>query len=415
MEETLKARLIGAAVLVALAVLLIPELLSGRKAVEPVAEEGTGQRGTRTFTIELGQGPGQATRSQPISTATAPTPAAVASTEVPADAKAAAEVPVEPQVEPTAETPTPVQAEAAAPATTPAKAVQEPKSAPATAETAPAAARAEPQPPPALTAGGGWAVQVGAFSSTETARKLVKDLGGAGYRAFVSPVSKGGKTLYRVRVGPEADKAGAEQLAQRLKARGLPATVVRTIEAALLKFASLRRRSPDSNCMTPVDYILAATVCLSVLFGAVRGFLRESVALLGWLVGLWLAWRYAYILEPYLGGALEGTELQSWAARAIVLLAVVIASWILGGLLSYLVQRSGLTLGVDRLLGGLFGLVRGAVIVGFTVMLGEAAELQGETWWRESKLMPVGQEMAGVLRGYVETGRKLVADTPPDA
>jgi membrane protein required for colicin V production len=167
--------------------------------------------------------------------------------------------------------------------------------------------------------------------------------------------------------------------------------------------------------MTPVDYIIAAAVGLSVLFGAVRGFLRESVALLGWLVGLWLAWRYAYLLEPYLGGALAYTELQTWAARGIVLLAVVIASWILGGMLSYLVQRSGLTLGVDRLLGGVFGLVRGAVIIGFAVMLGEAAELQAEDWWRESKLMPVGQEMAGVLRGYVETGRKYVAENPPEA
>jgi len=167
--------------------------------------------------------------------------------------------------------------------------------------------------------------------------------------------------------------------------------------------------------MTPVDYILGAAVLLSVLFGVVRGFLRESVALLGWLVGLWLAWRYAYLVEPFLGGALEGTELQSWAARAIVLIAVVIASWVLGGLLNYLVQRSGLTLGVDQLLGGLFGLVRGAVIVGFAVMLGQAAELQSESWWRESRLMPVAEEMAGVLSGYVETGRKLVAETPPDA
>lgn len=167
--------------------------------------------------------------------------------------------------------------------------------------------------------------------------------------------------------------------------------------------------------MTPVDYILAAAVCLSVIFGTVRGFLRESVALLGWLVGLWLAWRYADLVEPFLGGSLEGTDLQEWAARAIVLLSVVIASWILGGLLSYLVQRSGLTLGVDRLLGGLFGLVRGAVIVGFAVMLGEAADLQGEPWWRESRLMPVGQEMAGVLRGYVETGRTLATETLPDA
>lgn len=167
--------------------------------------------------------------------------------------------------------------------------------------------------------------------------------------------------------------------------------------------------------MTTVDYILAATVLLSVLFGMVRGFLRESVALLGWLVGLWLAWRYAFLLEPYLGGALTGTELQEWVARAIVLLTVVVAGWLLGAMLSYLVQRSGLTLGVDRLLGGLFGLVRGAVIIGFAVMLGQAAGLPAEPWWRESKLMPVGEEMAGVLRGYVETGRKFVTEYPLDA
>jgi membrane protein required for colicin V production len=163
--------------------------------------------------------------------------------------------------------------------------------------------------------------------------------------------------------------------------------------------------------MTTVDYILAAAVLLSMLFGAVRGFLRESVALLGWLVGLWLAWRYSGIVEPYLGGALTDTELQEWIARALVLLAVVIASWILGAMLNYLVQRSGLTLGVDRLLGGLFGVVRGAVIVGFAVMLGQAAQLGTEQWWRDSRLLPIGEEMASVLRGYVETGRRYVAES----
>lgn len=167
--------------------------------------------------------------------------------------------------------------------------------------------------------------------------------------------------------------------------------------------------------MTTVDYILAATVLLSVVFGMVRGFLRESVALLGWLVGLWLAWRYAYVVEPYLGGSLAGTELQEWLARALVLMAVVIASWLLGAMLSWLVQRSGLTLGVDRFLGGLFGLVRGAVIAGFAVMLGQAAQLDGESWWGESRLLPLGEEMASVLRGYVETGRKYVSENPSEA
>jgi membrane protein required for colicin V production len=162
--------------------------------------------------------------------------------------------------------------------------------------------------------------------------------------------------------------------------------------------------------MTPVDYILIAIVALSMLFGAIRGFLRESVALLGWLVGLWLAWRYAGLVEPYLGGALRGTELQVWVARLIVLFASIITAWIIGSLLGYLVQRSGLTLGLDRILGGIFGLVRGAVIVGFAIMLADAAELRGEDWWKGSKLMPLGEEMATVLRGYVETGRQVVDD-----
>jgi membrane protein required for colicin V production len=167
--------------------------------------------------------------------------------------------------------------------------------------------------------------------------------------------------------------------------------------------------------MTPVDYILAAAILLSTVFGAIRGFLRESVALLGWLVGLWLAWRYAGRIEPYLGGAMRDTLLQVWAARLLVLIAVVIAAWLLGSLLSYLVQRSGLTLGVDRVLGGLFGVVRGAVIVGFAVMLAQAAELQSEAWWRSSRLLPFGEEMATVLRGYVETGREFVRETLPES
>jgi membrane protein required for colicin V production len=163
--------------------------------------------------------------------------------------------------------------------------------------------------------------------------------------------------------------------------------------------------------MTSIDYLLIAVVFVSVLLGVIRGFLRESVALLGWLVGLWLAWRYAETVQPYLGGALAGTELQVWVARLLILIAAVVAAWLLGSLLGYLVQRSGLTLGLDRILGAVFGLVRGAVIVGFAAMLADAADLRGEDWWKSSKLTPVGEEMAGVLRGYVETGRRVVEDT----
>jgi DedD protein len=208
MDEVLKARLIGAAVLVAIAVLLIPELLSGRKTAEPVAEEA-GPRGSRTFTIELGGGAGQSVRT-PTTVTTAPEPLPTVPTPAATDA-----APVTEPATPVESTPLPAEVVAA-------PVEREPVPLPATAPTV-----AQPTPPAAsVPSRGGWAVQVGAFGSADTAAKLVRDLSGAGYRAFVSPVARGGKTLHRVRVGPEADKGDAEQLAGRLKARGLPATVV---------------------------------------------------------------------------------------------------------------------------------------------------------------------------------------------
>jgi cell division septation protein DedD len=84
-----------------------------------------------------------------------------------------------------------------------------------------------PAPVPSTrSASAGWLVQVGAFGSADAARSLVKDLEAAGLVAHVSPVARGDRTLHRVRVGPVADRAEAQQLATRLEARGLPATVV---------------------------------------------------------------------------------------------------------------------------------------------------------------------------------------------
>ena len=68
---------------------------------------------------------------------------------------------------------------------------------------------------------------LGLYGDKVAARKLATDLEKAGFRAFVDqPLKRGGKTLHPVRVGPEPDKAAADRLAVRLKARGLPTAVV---------------------------------------------------------------------------------------------------------------------------------------------------------------------------------------------
>jgi DedD protein len=219
MDKALKARLIGAAVLVALAVLLIPELLSGRKTDTAGSDAAAVSPGTRTFTIELaGSTPDQGPAARPEPTSkpgTVPaqeTPQASGSSSATPDA-----MPASGADGTTADRPAAKEAVAAAPP--PQRPAPEAK-----ANTpAPAAARSDAA---ASTVQGGWVVQVGAFSTAEKANKLAAELKSAGFRAYVSPVSKSGKTLQRVRVGPEADRSGAEGIAAKLKTRGLPATVV---------------------------------------------------------------------------------------------------------------------------------------------------------------------------------------------
>ena len=220
MDDALKARLIGATVLVLLAVLLIPELLSGRKAAVPAAAQDASTRGTRTFTIELAGSSGSSTVTEAPSVAASPVAKAPAASEPAGSPAGAAEAPA---ATPAAESLPPQ------PASEPVRVAQA-ADAPSTPPASAAPPASEPDaaiaPAPVIPARGGWAVQVGAFGSEASARKLVDQLREAGYRAYVSPVSRGGKTLHRVRVGPEPARAEAESLVAGLKVRGLPATVV---------------------------------------------------------------------------------------------------------------------------------------------------------------------------------------------
>ena len=228
MDESLKARLIGAAVLVAVAVILIPELLTGRGPARTSAPV-PGDRGTRTIVIDV-----------PVSGATvsAPAPGPAVGERGPVAIDPASQsgqpaaTPETTQPEP-APTPAPAPAPAATvvdnrpgqvasgAAPTPAPMAPRPTAAPAAT-----AASTQAGSPPAAGARGAWAVQVGAFGSTGAAAKVVNELSSAGFRAYVSPVQRGGKTLFRVRVGPEAERSRADALAASLKGRGLPATVV---------------------------------------------------------------------------------------------------------------------------------------------------------------------------------------------
>ncbi|MGH8209219.1 MAG: SPOR domain-containing protein, partial [Steroidobacteraceae bacterium] len=73
---------------------------------------------------------------------------------------------------------------------------------------------------------GGWMVQLGVFANHANADRLARELKGQGFHALVSQNSGAGRTLWRVRAGPVAERAAAEQLGARLRAAGHAGSIV---------------------------------------------------------------------------------------------------------------------------------------------------------------------------------------------
>jgi len=210
MDSHAKQRLTGAVILVALFVLLVPELLKGPRDAE--APEGAlTDEGMRRYTIDLNA---SAPPAQP-DRAAAPPPV-----ELPPVADERAQ-PGE-GATPAVVTPEPATAKPeATPATIPAPRAQAPKP----AATAPAPAPAPARPAPAAERGT-FVVQLGSFREKENADRLVRDMTAKGFTAFVAPITSGGRELYRVRVGPTRDRTSAEALAAQLKRVGQSGSIV---------------------------------------------------------------------------------------------------------------------------------------------------------------------------------------------
>lgn len=202
MEAGLKQRLIGAAVLVALAVIFLPMLVKG-----PAPDSGVSdlsmrvpeapEDGYRTVDLPLvvpGEAPAGGVLPAPEPREGDALPTVDTATASPDGAVAA------PGADPADPADADRQLHAAAPAPTGADADA--------AE--PAAARPTAAPLPATTAGGDYAVHFGAFSNARDAQLIVRQLAGAGLTAYAEPFTLNGRTAQRVRLGPYASREAAE-------------------------------------------------------------------------------------------------------------------------------------------------------------------------------------------------------------
>ena len=152
--------------------------------------------------------------------------------------------------------------------------------------------------------------------------------------------------------------------------------------------------------MNWTDYLLIALLAFSSIAGLMRGLLREVISLITWVAAVWIAWTFSASLEPYLGGALKDAAVRPWAARAIIFVAVLLTGAAIGALLSHFVRLTVFS-GIDRLLGMLFGLLRGVVVLGLLAMLAHAVRLHEEPWYRGSMLVPYVEQAGNVMRALV--------------
>jgi DedD protein len=219
MDLSLKQRLLGAAVLIALAVIFVPMLISGS------APQKSAEMETSTLAIPPAPDREFPTRVLPVdSSAGNPTAPAGSTVSVPppspaAETIATVDTATVPKPAPPPATPTPAQVATATP----------PKPAPAKPEPAESA-----KPVPGQAANGRYYVNLGVYASSKNAQDLVASLKKGGFPAATEASEVQGKPAERVRVGPFADRAAAEAARLRIKqARpSVPGSVVATAEDA---------------------------------------------------------------------------------------------------------------------------------------------------------------------------------------
>ena len=138
--------------------------------------------------------------------------------------------------------------------------------------------------------------------------------------------------------------------------------------------------------MNPLDWLLTILLAYSVVRAALRGFVQETFALGGLIAGFFFACWFYRDLAIELKGLINAPPVAQLAAFVLLLLATMVLASLIGKLLRRTVSAVGLGF-IDRLLGALFGLLRG-MLLGVGLLLAITAFLPTAPWVQSSQLAP---------------------------
>jgi membrane protein required for colicin V production len=137
--------------------------------------------------------------------------------------------------------------------------------------------------------------------------------------------------------------------------------------------------------MTGFDYVMIGIVSVSLLFGLWRGVVGEVIALVAWGVGIFAAIDFGTAVGHSLFAGVSDPALRTLAGCVVIFIGVLVAMSLLNMVVRSMVKALGLSVS-DRILGMLFGLVRGVLICMVLVGLGGMTSAPAQPWWQNATL-----------------------------
>lgn len=137
--------------------------------------------------------------------------------------------------------------------------------------------------------------------------------------------------------------------------------------------------------MTVFDYVVFSIFLVSIVLSIIRGFVRETLSIAGWIVAFIIAGAYTSYFEQFLPTEIAGETLRFSIAFVLAFLSVLLITALVTMLLSALIKGIGLGF-IDRLLGSVFGFLRALIIVTLIVLIAGLTTIPNQVFWQQAVL-----------------------------
>jgi membrane protein required for colicin V production len=154
--------------------------------------------------------------------------------------------------------------------------------------------------------------------------------------------------------------------------------------------------------MTLFDYVVLTIIGFSVVVSVVRGFSREVLALLGWIVAFVAANALSGLVAEWFAAFIQDGSTRALTAFVTVFIVTLVLASLFAMAVSRMLKGAGLGL-EDRLLGGFFGFARGMLIVLVMVLISGLTALPRQPMWTDAMLSPPLEALAGALKPWLPT------------